>query len=86
MGSLVCVQAQDELTTATSKAGTGSTLRPRPRPTAGLTVGKLHAAVRQSRSRRVRGAGAGWFGECPRGARAQPPVSGESLLVFEALS
>lgn len=86
MGSLVCVQAQDEFTTAASKAGTGPTLRPRPRPSAWLTAGHCTLLSGSPAHAGRRGQGAVWFGESPRGARAQPPVSGESLLVFEARS
>lgn len=89
MGSLVCLQAQDEFTTAESKAQSRLHTPAPPSAHARLTEGKLHAAIRKPCSRQgvgVQGAGAVCFGESPQGTQTQPPMPGESLLVFEALS
>lgn len=61
-------------------------LLPHPRPTARLTAGHCTLLSGSPAHTGRRGQGAVWFGESPWGARAQPSVSGELLLVFEALS
>lgn len=56
MGSLVCLQAQDEFTTAASKAQNRRNTPAPPRAHFPLTEGNLHTAVRRPSS--LQGVGA----------------------------
>lgn len=87
MGSLVCLQAQDEFTTAASEAQ-NRLHTSAPRWAHGpLAEGDLHVTVRRPGSPQCAEAQeAVWLGESPQDTQTQPPTPGESLSTFEALS
>ena len=82
MGSLVCLQAQDEFTPAESQVQPRLHTPAPPSAHVPLTEGNQHAAIGKLAHYRVlghRGQGAVWFGERPRNEKEQERGTGRWL-------